>query len=150
MGRRSRRFRSPLIAGVCATALLGTAGVASGASAVVVDSGSGSSPTGGSVNATCTGQLGVATGFNDITYAVEAIATASHRRAGVVAVGTGVVCKIVNAGSGGTYGSVRGGAPGPVAVAAGLVSFPRTASVKACVEANAVFSDGSTAAFSNC
>ncbi len=150
MSFRTRRLRKPLIAGVCATALLAGAGVASGASAVLVDSGSGSGSTGGSVNGTCSGQLGVATGFNDITYAVEAAATATHRRAGVVAVGTAVRCRIINASTGTRYGGVSGGAPGPVAVAAGTVTFPRTAAVRVCVEANAVFSDGSAAAFSNC
>lgn len=144
------KLRKPLLAGVCAAAVLASAGVASGAAAVLIDTGRGTSPTGGSVSGTCTGQVGAATDFNRITYAVEAVAIASHRNAGVAAVGTGVVCRIVDTATGVVYGEIRGGAPGPAVPAAGPISFPRTADVKACVQANAVYSDGSTAAFRNC
>jgi len=150
MNGRTRTLRTALVACLCAASLLVTAGIAFGAPAILLERGEGSSPTGGKVEATCTGQLGAATDFNRITYAVEAAAIATHRKPGVVAVGTGVVCRIVNASTGTVYGTVRGGAPGAAAVAAGTISFPRTAVVRVCVEGNAVYSDGSTAAFSRC
>jgi hypothetical protein len=142
--------RRSIVAALATTGVLATAGVASGAAATLVDTGSYRSPTGGSINATCTGVAGVATNFNSVTYAVEANAVASHSKAGTAAVGTGVVCSVVNTSTGTVYGTIRGGAPGAAAPAAGTVTVPRTADVKACVSANAVYTDGSTAAFKNC
>jgi len=150
MNGRTRTLRTVLVACLCAASLLVTAGIAFGAPAILLERGEGSSPTGGTVEAFCTGQLGAATDFNRITYAVEAVANAAHSKIGVAPVGTGIVCRIVNASTGAVYGTVRGGAPGSTAVAAGTISFPRTAAVRACVEASAVYSDGSTAAFDGC
>ena len=120
------------------------------ADAAMLVTGGGSSPTGGTINATCAGPAGLATDFNEITYAVDVNGAATHKNPGVVPVAVGVTCKVVNASTGTTYGSVRSGTPGPVVVGAGVVSFPGNVEVRACIEANAVFSDGSTARFDNC
>lgn len=141
--------RMGLMAALATTGVLATAGVASGAAAALIDTGSTRTPTGGSINGTCTGAAGVATDFNNVTYAVEANAVASHTGA-VAAVGSGVVCRVVNTSTGTVYGTIRGGLPGPATAAAGTVTVPRTANVRACVSANAVFSDGSTGSFNNC
>jgi hypothetical protein len=144
-GGRTRRLA--LLAATLTAGLLGSSGVAN---AVVIDGGSGSSPTGGSVHATCAGVVGLNTDFDEMTYAIEVEAHATHRNPLVRPVGGAVSCSILNAQTGAVYGTVRGGFPGPVTAAAGVIRFPSHATVRACVSANVIFSDGSAASFSTC
>jgi hypothetical protein len=149
MSRVPRTAGRAIPGAIVVTAALATAGAAP-AGAAVLATGGGSSPAGGSIGATCAGPAGLNTDFDRMTYAVDVAANATHRSPAVFAVGTVAVCKVVDARDGAVFGSVRGGQPGPVAVGAGVVSFPSSVEVKACIEGHAVFSDGSTASFSTC
>lgn len=113
------------------------------------------------IDATCSAILGVITGFNELTYAVEAEATARDERwttfgtsqpnrlelpevriLEAPSVATSVLCDVVNTDTDHVYGTVAGGLPGPMAVAVGEVTVPTNVHVSARVCGSAVFVNG--------
>lgn len=100
--------------------------------------------------AVCNGQAGAATNLNQITFAVDAVGTATATKLGVVGVGTTVTCVIKDRFTGQVFGTIAAGDPGPEAVAAGLVGVPFNSSPEACPSGVGVFSDGGSAALTTC
>lgn len=113
------------------------------------------------IEAACSAVLGMITGFNELTYAVEAEATATDERwmqwqasppdwselpevkaLEAASVATSVWCDVVNTDTDQVYGTVAGGLPGPMAVAVGEVTVPTDVHVSARVCGAAVFLNG--------
>jgi|SwirhisoilCB2_FD_contig_31_13892513_length_605_multi_7_in_0_out_0_1 hypothetical protein len=98
-----------------------------------------------SVTHACAAVVGAATSLNQVTYVIDATASA-HTTKAAVGIGTTVDCKVVNkANPSIVYGGAHGGEPGPDAVAAGTAKVPSNVTAKVIVCATAGFSDGGSA-----
>src|SRR5258708_22264734 len=78
----------------------------------------------------CNAAVGVATGFNQVTYAVDATATVPGAQET-----TGVTC-VVKSSTGTVYTTISGAEPGPQAAAEGLVTIPTNVTVVVCTYAD--------------